>query len=46
MVKSELATSIAAVCLSSSTVPATVIIVIKYRLVYQLISRSQAAKAW
>ena len=31
MVKSELAASIAAVCLGSSTVPATVIIVVKYR---------------
>ena len=42
MVKSELAAGIAAVCLGGSTVPATVIIVVKYRLVYQLIGRSQA----
>ena len=35
----------AVVCPGGSTVPATVIIVVKYRLVYQLISRSQAAKA-
>ena len=45
MVKSELAASMAAVCLGGSTVPATVIIVVEYRLVYQLIGRSQAAKA-
>ena len=38
-VKSESAINIAAVCLSNSTVPVTVIIVVKYRLVYQLISR-------
>ena len=31
MVKSESVISIAAVCLGSSTVPATVIIVVKYR---------------
>ena len=31
MVKSELATSIAAVCPGGSTVPTTVIIVVKYR---------------
>ena len=36
-VKSESAASMAAVCLSGSTVPATVIIVVEYRLVYQLI---------
>ena len=36
----------AAVCPGSSTVPTTVIIVVKYRLVYQLIGRSQAAKAY
>ena len=41
-VKSELATSMAAVCPGGSTVPATVIIVVKYRLVYQLVGRSQA----
>ena len=34
MVKSKLAVSITAVYLGSSTVPATVIIVVKYRLVY------------
>ena len=34
IVKSELAASIAAVYLSGSTVLATVIIVVKYRLVY------------
>ena len=33
-VKSKSAVSIAAVCLGSSTVPATVIIVVEYRLVY------------
>ena len=44
-VKSESATSIAAVCLGSSTVPITVMIVVKYRLVYQLIGRSQAVKS-
>ena len=38
-VKSKSAASIAAVCLGSSTVPAIVIIVVKYRLVYQLINR-------
>ena len=32
----ESAASIAAVCPGSSTVPATVIIVVKYRLIYQL----------
>ena len=37
MVKSELAVSIAAVCLSSSTVLATVIIVVKYKA-YLLVS--------
>ena len=35
----------AAVCPGGSTVPVTVIIVVKYRLVYQLIGRSQAAKS-
>jgi hypothetical protein len=35
----------AAVCPGGSTVPATVMIVVEYRLVYQLIGRSQAAKA-
>ena len=35
----------AVVCPGSSTVPATVIIVVEYRLVYQLISRLQAVKA-
>ena len=44
-VKSESAVSMVAVCPNSSTVPATVIIVVEYRLVYQLIGRSQAAKA-
>ena len=44
MVKSELAVSIAAVCLGGSTVPATVMIVVEYRLVYQLIGRSKAHK--
>ena len=34
MVKLKLAISITAVCLGSSTVPITVIIVVKYRLVY------------
>ena len=42
MVKLKLAASIAAVCLGSSTVLATVIIVVKYRLIYQLIGRLQA----
>ena len=45
MVKSESAISMAAVCLGGSMVPASVIIVVEYRLVYQLISRSQAATA-
>jgi hypothetical protein len=36
----------AAVCLGGSTVLATVIIVVEYRLVYQLIGRSQAAKSY
>ena len=36
----------AAVCLGGSTVPATVMIVVEYRLVYQLISRLQAAKVY
>ena len=35
-VKSESAASMAAVCLGGSTVPATVMIVVEYRLVYQL----------
>ena len=35
----------AKVCSGGSTVPAAVMIVVKYRLIYQLISRSQAAKA-
>jgi hypothetical protein len=45
MVKLELAASVAAVCLGSSTVPVTVIIVVKYRaclLVGQLIVGVQA----
>ena len=46
MVKSESAVSIAVVCLGGSTVPVMVIIVVKYRLVYQLISRLQAATAY
>ena len=41
-VKSELAASIAAVCSGNSTVLVTVIIVVKYRLVYQSVSRLQA----
>ena len=45
MVKSESAASMAAVCPGGSTVPATVMIVVEYRLVYQLIGRSQAAKS-
>ena len=45
MVKSKSAASIAAVCLGGNTVPAMVIIVVEYRLVYQLIGRLQAAKA-
>ena len=36
----------AAVCLGGSTVPATVMIVVEYRLVYQLIGRLQAAKVY
>ena len=36
----------AAVYLGDSTVPVTVIIVVEYRLVYQLISRLQAAKVY
>ena len=36
MVKLKLAISIAAVCLNSSTVLVTVIIVVEYRFVYQL----------
>ena len=42
MVKLELAAGIAAVCPGGSTVPATVMIVVEHRLVYQLIGRSQA----
>ena len=45
-VKLELAASMAAVCPGGSTVPVTVIIMVKYRLVYQLISRLQAAKVY
>ena len=45
-VKSESAASMAAVCPGSSTVPATVMIVVEYKLVYQLISRLQAAKVY
>ena len=37
LVKLKLVISIAAVCLGSNTVPVTVIIVVKYRLVYLLI---------
>ena len=36
----------AAVCLGGSTVLVTVMIVVKYRLVYQLIGRLQAAKVY
>ena len=36
----------AAVCPGGSTVPATVMIVVEYRLVYQLIGRLQAAKVY
>ena len=39
MVKLESAVSMAAVCLGGSTVLATVIIVVEYRLVYQLVGR-------
>ena len=46
MVKSKLTTSMAAVCSGGSTVLEMVIIVVKYRLVYQLISRLQAAKTY
>ena len=46
MVKLKLAISIAAVCLNSSTVLVTVIIVVEYRFVYQLIGRLQAAKVY
>ena len=35
----------AAVCPGGSTVPAMVMIVVEYRLVYQLIGKSQAAKS-
>ena len=42
MVKSESAASMAAVCSGGSTVPATVMIVVEYRFIYQLVSRSQA----
>ena len=41
MVKSESATSIAAVCPGSSTVPAAVVIVVKYRACLP-VGRSQA----
>ena len=41
-VKSELAVNMAAVCLGGSMVPATVIIVVEYRLVYQLVNRLSA----
>ena len=43
-VKLELAASIAAVCLDGSIVPATVIIVVEYRLVYWLVGRLQVYK--
>ena len=46
MVKLELAVSMAAICLGGSTVLVTVMIVVEYRLVYQLISRLQAAKVY
>ena len=46
MVKSESAVSMAVVYLGSSTVLVTVMIVVKYRLVYQLIGRLQAAKVY
>ena len=36
----------AAVCPGGSTVPATIMIVVEYRLVYQLIGRLQAAKVY
>ena len=39
MVKLESAASMAAVCLGGSMVPATVMIVVEYKLVYQLIGR-------
>ena len=39
-VKLESAASMAAVCPGGSTVPATVMIVVEYRLVYQLVDRS------
>ena len=49
MVKSESAASMAAVCPGGSTVPATVMIVVEYRLIYQLIvvggHLARAAKA-
>ena len=41
----ESAASIAAVCPGSSTVLVTVMIMVEYRLVYQLIGRLQAAKS-
>ena len=46
MVKLKSATSIAAVYLGSNTVPATVMIVVEYRLIYQLIGKLQAAKVY
>ena len=42
----ELAVSMAAVCLGGSMVPVIIMIVVKYRLVYQLIGRLQAAKVY
>ena len=42
----ESAVSMVAVCLGGSTVPITVMIVVKYRLVYQLIGKLQAAKVY
>ena len=42
MVKLKSVVSMAAVCPGGSTVPATVMIVVEYRLVYQLIGRLQA----
>ena len=41
----ESAASMAAVCPGSNTVPAAIIIVVEYRLIYQLIGRLQAATA-
>ena len=42
----ESAISMAVVYLGGSTVPVTVIIVVEYRLIYQLIGRLQAAKVY